>query len=350
MEKNSTEGRILNGRYQVQSHLGSGGMSAVFAALDFRSGKLVAVKQSTQREAELLSKLEHPGIVRFLDTFQENGRVWLAEEYLEGKDLLQSVKENGPLSVSDALQIGKQIGSILSYLHEQNPPVIYRDLKPANIMLMKDGRVVLVDFGIAREYILHEDADTEEFGTPFYAAPEQYGRSFSQSDTRSDVFALGKTLFFLLTGILPRQGEPSAFHRQVMESIKNNELAKILVKCTQADPEQRYQSAEALVYAIDTFLKKSGLDISAKESQSSVRKRIPVNPAALMLNILSILIYVCGFFLGVSKAYGDFTTQIFTWINALPYWAAAFAAGTLVMGFAQIIKLLQEIRYHFSEQ
>ncbi len=356
MEKKSTAEQILNGRYQLQAHLGSGGMSAVFAAMDLKTGERVAVKRSSGQEVSLLSRLDHPGIVRYLDSFQLDGDVYLVEEYLGGENLSQLVKKNGPFAAEAALQIGLQICDTLKYLHGQNPPVIYRDIKPANIMMPERQRAVLVDFGIAREFTRRADSDTAEFGTPRYAAPEQFGSVISQSDVRSDIYALGKTLYFLLTGVLPEK----EFHRQVSETIADKDAAKILLKCTWEDPEKRYQSAEALAYDIELWIRRRYSEsdgIRAAEQEAEKRplkafktekrpfekRRVSRNPVAVLLNILAILIYAFGFILGVSKAYADFATQIFHPVYALPYWGGAFAAGTLVLGIAQIIKLLHEI-------
>ena len=162
----------MNGRYQIVRLLGRGGMADVYLAQEKGSGRAVALKRVSSAEAQLLSRLRHPSIVRCLDLFKEQGGIWIVEEYVPGRTLaaiysglsLPSYAQRMELAFS----VGEQICGALAYLHGLKPPVIYRDLKPANIIRKPDGRVKLIDFGIARAYVPRENEDTSSFGTVGY--------------------------------------------------------------------------------------------------------------------------------------------------------------------------------------
>jgi hypothetical protein len=211
---------VLHGRYRILGPVGKGGMGAVYRAQDDRSGgRVVAVKELSQsgldpeeltaaiatfkHEATLLASLKHPCLPKIYNDFTEAGRQYLVMEFIEGETLEQRLRRsNGQhLPVSDVLKIGEQLCSVLGYLHRQRPPIIFRDLKPSNVMLTPRGQMYLIDFGIARLFKPGQRHDTVSFGSPGYAAPEQYGKS--QTTVRSDVYSLGATLHQLLTGIDP---------------------------------------------------------------------------------------------------------------------------------------------------
>lgn len=195
-------------------------MGAVYLALDSKSkNKQVAVKEMSTRtvngklqgaiaafekEAALLSSLRHPQLPRIIDFFSlDEEHRYLVMDYIEGLTLKEIAENNGKLDEVDVLNWGRQLCEILDYLHKQNPPIIFRDLKPANIMLTPEGRIKLIDFGIARHFRPGGTADTSAHGTRGFAPPEQYGTD--QSDPRSDIYALGATLHYLLTAQDPAQ-------------------------------------------------------------------------------------------------------------------------------------------------
>lgn len=250
MTHNVKRGTILKGRYRLEGVSGSGGMSTVYRARDLKQGGCVAVKEDRQGEARILSGLRHPGIVRYLDSFFQHGRCWLVEEYVEGVTLAAYAEKTGPLTEGEAVFLGLQLCAVLQYLQSRRPPVVYRDLKPENIMLTKKGRIRLIDFGIAREYVAGEDADTSGFGTIGYAAPEQFEGSRMQSDGRSDLYAFGKVLFFLLTGKDPRDLRKENWKEDVLSRIRHMPLAAFILRCTEEDPECRVQSAEIAAYEL----------------------------------------------------------------------------------------------------
>jgi serine/threonine protein kinase len=208
---------LIRQRYQIVKRLGEGGFGAVYQAEDRELGnRLVAVKEmsysglATQelqeateafhQEAILLAGLSHPGLPRIYDHFSEGGHWYLVMEFIEGetleKRLDRSMKKH--LTVKEALQLGVKLCDVLEYLHTRQPPIIFRDLKPSNVMMTPDGAVYLIDFGIARLFKPGQQKDTMAFGSPGYAAPEQYGKA--QTTPRSDVFSLGALLHYLVTG------------------------------------------------------------------------------------------------------------------------------------------------------
>jgi serine/threonine protein kinase len=212
---------LIKGRYRIVKRLGSGGFGAVYQAEDVDLGnRLVAVKEvrsggslATQelqeateafhREAILLAGLTHPSLPRIHDHFSEGEHWYLVMEFINGETLERHLERsfNKHMSVKEALQLTIKLCEVLEYLHTRQPPIIFRDLKPGNVMLTPDGAIYLIDFGIARLFKPGQQKDTMAFGSPGYAAPEQYGKA--QTTPRSDVFSLGALLHQLLTGIDP---------------------------------------------------------------------------------------------------------------------------------------------------
>jgi serine/threonine protein kinase len=212
-----TPNSLLLNRYQVQHLLGQGGMGAVYLVKDQRfGGALRAIKELIQdglspkdlqeataafeQEAILLAQLNHPNLPRIYDHFQAQGRWYLVMDYIDGQTLGDYLDQDPQkhLSVEKTLAISIQLCNVLSYLHARQPPVIFRDLKPANIMLTREEHVYLIDFGIARLFKPGQAVDTIALGSPGYAAPEQFGKA--QTTARSDIYSLGVTMFQMLTG------------------------------------------------------------------------------------------------------------------------------------------------------
>ncbi len=208
---------LLHQRYLIVGHAGRGGMSAVYQAVDTRNGNHhVAIKEMSQgnlnadevieatarfqQEAGLLRSLHHPNLPAIYDGFSDDGRSFLVMEYIDGKTLLQLLKDSGgrPLPVSQVLDYAIQLCDVLIYLHSHNPPIIFRDLKPTTVMVKANGHVMLIDFGIARFFKEGQAQDTVFLGSPGYAPPEQHGTA--QTNPRSDLYSLGATLHCCLTG------------------------------------------------------------------------------------------------------------------------------------------------------
>jgi serine/threonine protein kinase len=253
---------MLQQRYLIVGQVGRGGMSAVYQAVDTRVGnRRVALKEMSQghlspdelvdaitrfqQEATLLSSLHHPNLPRIHDAFSEHGRSYLVMEFIDGKTLLQMLKDSGgrPLPVGQVLDYASQLCDVLAYLHSQNPRVIFRDLKPSNVMVKQDGHVMLIDFGIARFFKEGQEQDTVFLGSPGYAPPEQHGTS--QTNPRSDLYALGATLHCCLTGRDPFHAEDRFAFPPVhqMNPLVPIELDQLIQRLLSIDERQRPNSA-----------------------------------------------------------------------------------------------------------
>jgi serine/threonine protein kinase len=244
---------LLKNRYKLIKQVGIGGYGIVHKALDTEfGGRLVAIKEMSQtemngkaraeateafkREAFMLASLTHPNLPSIYDYFTENGRWYLVMSYIEGETLEAYLNRSsgGKLPVEKVLLIGSQLASVLSYLHKRNPPIIFRDLKPSNIMRIPEGQIYLIDFGIARHFKVGQPKDTIALGSPGYAAPEQYGRA--QSTPQTDVYSLGATLYHMLTGIDPSD---SPFNHPPLDLPHYPQL-NILITCMlDLDPRKR---------------------------------------------------------------------------------------------------------------
>lgn len=255
-------GTVIEGKYEILRQIGKGGMSVVYLAMDTHLNKQWAVKEirkkgsgkndeivvnSLMAEANLMKRLDHPALPRIVDIIDNGGTIFVVMDYIEGESLDKVLKEYGVQPEKLVIGWAKQLCDALSYLHGQKPPVIYRDMKPANIMLKPEGNIKIIDFGIAREYKEQSLADTTVLGTKGYAPPEQYS---GQTDARSDIFALGMTMHHLLTGIDPRAGEGYAPVR-----LWNPELSEgielIIDKCVEPAAENRYQNCQDLLYDLE---------------------------------------------------------------------------------------------------
>ena len=260
-------GDIIKNRYEVLRLIGEGGMSRVFLAADLKlQNKQWAIKevdrrakdsvgrpieQSLANEADLLSKLDHPNIVSINDIEKTDNYIYVIMDHVEGQSLDKVVRERGPQSEEDVKNWMVQICDALDYLHSQNPCVIYRDMKPSNIMLRPDGNVKLIDLGVAREYKDEAKKDTIPFGTEGYAAPEQYGRE--QTDPRTDVYGLGTTMWHLLGGAAPPKEYPLRNVRELNPSVAEGFAQVIIPKCTKLDREERYQSCAEIIGDLEVY-------------------------------------------------------------------------------------------------
>lgn len=245
-------GQILDDKYEVLKVLGRGGMSTVYLCNNNRLGNLWAVKEVDSQwknkidflaEPNILKNLSHIGVIRIIDIFHEDGNLYIVEDYIEGKTLKEHVEANGPLTSELVSDIGLQLCSILGYLHSFNPPIIYRDLKPANIMIKPNNKVVLIDFGIARTYKENQEGDTMILGSMGYIAPEQLVNA--QSNAQTDIYSLGATMFFMLTG------KSISFTSELMDEANYPEhvaksLVDVIKKASAMEPERRYADVSAM--------------------------------------------------------------------------------------------------------
>ncbi len=255
--------QLLKQRYRILAPIGRGGFAAVYQAQDTHlNDRRVAVKEMSQsglnpkelgeaveafqREAQLLAGLLHPNLPRIYDHFSERGRWYLIMDFIEGETLEDALLRQADhrLSLQETLDIGLQICSVLEYLHTRRPSIIFRDLKPANIMRVPSGHLYLIDFGIARHFKAGQMKDTIAFGSPGYAAPEQYGKA--QTTPQSDIYSLGVVLHQLLSGSDPSE-KPFLLPPLRLYGSAMIELEKLITRMTALDAEQRPTSvAEVL--------------------------------------------------------------------------------------------------------
>lgn len=258
-------GSLLDGKYKILNEIGHGGMSVVYLALNERANKTWAVKevrkdggndttvvsQNLVAETEMLKKLDHPNLPSIIDVIDKDDSFIIVMDYIEGNSLQDLIDTDGPQHPEKVIEWAKQLCDVLGYLHSRRPPIIYRDMKPANVMLRPTGDVTLIDFGTAREYKYANQADTTYLGTRGYAAPEQFGGR-GQTDARTDIYTLGATMYHLITGYSPADTNFEILPiGNFIPQLKGSGLEKVIRKCCQADPAKRYQNCAELMYALD---------------------------------------------------------------------------------------------------
>lgn len=259
-------GSIVDGKYKILNKIGQGGMSVVYLAMNERANKQWAikevrkdgvkdyevVKQGLIAETDILKKLSHPNLPSIIDVIDCEDTFLIVMDYIEGKALDYWLKKEGAQPQEKVVEWAKQICDVLGYLHSRKPPIIYRDLKPANVMLKPDGKIMIIDFGTAREFKETSIEDTSCLGTQGYAAPEQYG-GHGQTDARTDIYTLGTTMYHLLTGHNPSLPPYEMYPIRQWNPALSSGLEKIVLKCTQRNPADRYQSCAELMYALEHY-------------------------------------------------------------------------------------------------
>ncbi len=239
MKSNNTLKTVCDGRFVCLHTLGKGGEGTVYLAQDTSRQRLIALKEypcrtvtakRVEKEALRLKGLSHKGIPVFVGLFQENGRIYLAMEYMEGTSIKVLLEKKGLPGEKEVLRIASELCILLEYLHSQSPPVYYPDLKPSNILLDRNGAVSLIDFGADRVH------------TRGYAAPEQY-LSDAAPDTRTDLYALGVTMHYLLTGKNPNHPPFTFENANKLNSKITKETSLLVERLLQPSRKRRLQSA-----------------------------------------------------------------------------------------------------------
>lgn len=276
---------VLQGRYQITKRIGQGGMGAIYLADDLRFSQRVAVVKEMldhfqdpdqrriatnnfDREAEMLANLKHPGIPEVYDRFTEGNRHYLVMEYVNGADLEQRLmnQDNEPFEEYQCLDWAVQICEILHYLHKQNPPIVYRDMKPANLILNEEGRIYVVDFGIARHF--NPTKKGTMIGTQGYAPPEQYR---GQVEPRSDIYALAATLHHLLTARDPQAEAPFTFPPvRELNTRVSVQTDKLIARCLNMEPEARFRDAMDMSEALKKASRRTGGGANSGPIQGTV--------------------------------------------------------------------------------
>lgn len=249
------EGVLIHERYSLLDQVGRGGFGVVYKALDTQALEIVAIKQinlrsltpqetieatdSYNREIALLSDLSHPGLPRIHDRFTEPDHWYVVMDFIDGETLEQYLSRLGPRSLQpgDVISLGLQLCDVLGYLHAREPAIIFRDLKPANIMLASNGHCMLIDFGIARRFKPGKAADTIPLGSPGYAAPEQYGKA--QTTPKADIYSLGAVLHQLLSGHDPAETPFQFPPLRRYGAVEFEALEELIMSMVALEPQQR---------------------------------------------------------------------------------------------------------------
>jgi serine/threonine-protein kinase len=294
-------GDLVDGKYRIIAQTGKGGMSTVWLALNEAVNKQWAIKevkksspstsdqiikQNLVTEAGILRHLKHPHLPSIVDIFNEDDTFLIVMDYIEGRTLSDILKEQGRQPQADVVDWALQICSVFKYLHSLNPPIIYRDMKPGNVMLKPDGNIMVIDFGTAREYKHQSSEDTIHLGTKGYAAPEQFQDNHQQTDPRTDIYNLGATMYHLVTGKNPSK-PPFKFLpiRQVDRTLSSG-LESIILKCVAPDPNERYQTVDDLEFALEHYQE---LEVETiKQKSAAYRKWVTLGCVATILSSLSV--------------------------------------------------------------
>lgn len=246
---------IFEERYRIDKVIGKGGMGKVYLAYDITDNSRWAIKEQvvTKKnrkllisEAEILSKLHHPALPEFRLKKEIEDKLYLVMEYIDGRTLEKIIREKGVIDEPVVVDWFKQVCEVLVYLHGLETPIVYRDLKPPNIMLEESGKIRIIDFGIAQEYAGDSAKADVAALTRGYAAPEQYNRKYLL-DVRTDIYALGVTMHYMLTGKDPNK-PPYVFEpARKLRPEASAAIEAILTKCLQPNPDDRYANASQLL-------------------------------------------------------------------------------------------------------
>ena len=310
-------GDVVDRKYKILNKVGQGGMSVVYLAMNEVANKqwaikeirkegvanFNAVKQGLMAEIEMLKRFNHPSLPSIVDVIDTEGTYLIVMDYIEGRALNYYLNEYGAIPQDNVIMWAKQICDVLGYLHSQNPPIIYRDTKPSNIMLKPDNNITLIDFGTAREYKSQNIEDTTCLGTRGYAAPEQYG-GHGQTDARTDIYNLGATLYHLVTGHNPGEPPYQMYPIRVWNSALSSGLEQIIIKCIQNNPEDRYQSCAELMYDLEHY---DEIDESYKRKQ---KLKLGSFVAAVGLCLVFAVTSVIGFSMEQSTKFKEYNNLV----------------------------------------
>jgi serine/threonine protein kinase len=288
------------GQYEILNVVGRGGMGVVYRVRRLSDASIWALKEQRPaealkpeeitesrqlfvQEAQLVLRLKHPNAVSGLELFEWQGRQYFVMEFVNGETLEKRLREaNAPAFEQDALRWTIQMARVLRYLHSQQPPIIYRDLKPANVILTPEGAIKFIDFGVARTYKERKAKDTVAIGTFGYAPPEQYGKG--QTDARSDIYTLGATLFHLLTNLPPRPlYTPKPGEIQAINPPVQSRTEQVVIRAMQQDRALRFASAQEMEQAMQACLTQPLPDLEpaippAADLDATQRTAAPVVP------------------------------------------------------------------------
>lgn len=281
---------LLNGRYKVIKMLGKGGMGCVYLVKDTADASIWALKEekvTTQNkellysEVHLLQRLHHSALPQIREYIKINDKLYIVMEFVDGPTLGELLKKDGCIKEQQVIEWGIQIADVLEYLHGIHPPVVYRDLKPNNIMLDSSGKIRVIDLGIAQEYSQETGFNSHTVVlSRGYAAPEQYDLRY-KSDVRTDIYALGVTMHYLITGKNPN--EPPYYFQPIRKLNKDASLAMeyIIKNCLWPQPDKRYAKVGLLKNDLLHIQ-----EVEKREHKKKKRKRVRVILAGIVLSIV----------------------------------------------------------------
>lgn len=313
-------GTVIDGKYEILKLVGKGGMSKVYLAMDKRLNKQWAVKeieknardknnavivQSAIAEANMIKSLDHPTLPRIVDIIDNGNVIYIIMDYIEGESLNKVLDREGAQSQEQVIEWAKDLCDVLGYLHSRQPAIIYRDMKPANVMLKPDGSLKLIDFGIAREFKEQNVEDTTCLGTRGYAAPEQFGGK-GQTDARTDIFCLGVTLYHLITGHNPSEPPYEIYPIRHWNPNLSSGLEAVIQKCTQQNPLDRYQSCAELMYALEHYQEQD--DLYRNEQKKKLNKFVGLASATLACIFIALIMLLANS-LNINNKYENYVVQ-----------------------------------------
>lgn len=320
-------GSLVDGKYKILSEIGHGGMSVVYMAINEKANKTWAikevrkdgkmdfntVKQGLLAEIDTLKKLNHPNLPSIVDVIDDDDSFIIVMDYIEGRSLDKIIEENGAQPESFVVEWAKQLCDVFGYLHSRTPAIIYRDMKPANVMLKPDGNIMVIDFGTAKNYEI-ELGETTGIGTIGYAAPEQYiGSGLGRTDARTDIYCLGITLYHLLTNIDPCKNLISDKSIRAVNPAFSHGLDAIIQKCTQQQPADRYQSCAELMYDLENY---QVLEPLYKKKQ---KRKLGMFVSSIVMSILFVILGFSFSFMASKKATDNYETKLFEASKTMDY-------------------------------
>ena len=312
-------GRIIDNKYEILTSIGRGGMSYVWLGRDRRLDKMWAIKefrpstissqgaanrQAIIDEANFIKRLDHPAIPRVVDIIDTGTSIFVIMDFIDGTALNKVLRQQGePFEQERVIEWGIQLCDVLEYLHGLKNPVVYRDMKPSNVMLRGDDSVKLIDFGISMELLPSGPSDTRVIGTGGYGAPEQVDKEIHKLvpvDTRADIYALGATLYSLVTNHVPRAHKDETGKQVIdfdMRPIRewdgqlSEGLEHILLRATQKDPKDRYQTVAEMRYDLEHY-EELTQEYRAVQQQKvkGFRNRLVAAGVALAVGIVCLLL------------------------------------------------------------
>ena len=313
------KGYILDNKYEVIKILGKGGMGTVYLCKNINLENMWAIKEIKKdngfnidilTEPNILKELNYPGIPRIVDIFYKDDNLYMVEDYIEGQTLKEYVQKKEKLAAEEICSITLKICNIVGYLHNMNPSIIYRDLKPSNIMINHSGNIMLVDFGISKIDKTNKYNDTAALGSIGYAAPEQKGAGRSCKQT--DIFGIGMVMYYMVNGKAALE-DTEPFNDENYNNVNDN-LKSIIQKCVKSNINERYESISELEYEIAKCQSNLDIEKTVVINEASIKQEAKKNSHGLIRNILvsamltAIVLTMLYHFYGNVPKYNDNTT------------------------------------------